>query len=66
MPIRASPYAHQRAAFEFAMRLFGLAEASDLTSPGMALLAEMGTGKTLTAIAIIGALYTWLVVSAAS
>jgi hypothetical protein len=29
MPIRASPNAHQRAAFEFAMQLFGMMEGDD-------------------------------------
>jgi SNF2 family DNA or RNA helicase len=55
MPIRASPYAHQRAAFDMALNLFGVS--GDMRSSGMALLADMGTGKSLTAIAITGALY---------
>ena len=46
MPIRAAPYAHQISAFEFAK----LRNAT-------ALLMEMGTGKSLTAIAIAGRLY---------
>jgi len=51
MPIRAAPYAHQQQAFEFSYRLL-----TEDTSPGAALLMEMGTGKTLTTIGIIGAL----------
>ena len=52
LPIRAAPYAHQRQAFEFVWRLF-----TEDASPGAALLVEMGCGKTLTTIAIAGALY---------
>ena len=50
MPIRAKPYKHQREAFEFALRLFGLTEGGDaetcplVRSSGCALLCEMGTG----------------------
>jgi SNF2 family DNA or RNA helicase len=46
LPIRASPYAHQTAAYEFALK-----------QPATALLMEMGCGKSLTAIAIAGRLY---------
>jgi len=52
MPIRADPFAHQRAAFESAMTVF-VSEKSH----GYALLMEMGTGKSLTAIAVTGRLY---------
>ena len=52
LPIRATPYEHQREAFAFANRLF-----SSNTGGGAALLMEMGTGKTITSIAIIGALW---------
>jgi len=52
LPIRAAPYEHQCRAFEFALRLF-----TEDNSPGTALLMEMGTGKTLTTIAIVGALW---------
>jgi len=52
MPIRAAPYRHQREAFTFATRLF-----TEDASPGAALLMEMGTGKTITSIAIAGALW---------
>jgi SNF2 family DNA or RNA helicase len=50
MPIRAAPYKHQIAAFNFALEIFGKGR-------GMALLAEMGTGKTLITIALVGALF---------
>ena len=48
MPIKGTPYKHQREAFIFALTN---------TSPGIALLMEMGTGKTITSIAIAGALH---------
>ena len=51
MPIKATPYAHQREAYEFACRKFGLLP-SPSQSNGVALLMQMGTGKTLTNIAI--------------
>ena len=52
MPLRATPYAHQQQAFEFIYRLF-----TEDASPGAALLMEMGAGKSLTSVAIAGALY---------
>ena len=55
MPITATPYKHQREAYRFTCGLFGLDGA--VRSRGAALLMEMGTGKTITAIAITGALY---------
>jgi SNF2 family DNA or RNA helicase len=54
MPIKAHPYEHQRRAFEFACRLFGLTGHDPPTSRGVALLMEMGTGKSLTTIAVAG------------
>lgn len=56
MPVKARPYAHQYKAFDFACEKFGLLNSS-YHSNGVALLMEMGTGKTLTAIAIGGILY---------
>ncbi len=56
MPVRARPYYHQNRAFDFACRKFGLLQGDDF-SPGVALLMEMGTGKTITSIGIAGALY---------
>ncbi len=56
LPIRAAPYRHQVEAFRFACGLFGL-QGDDPVSAGAALLMEMGCGKSLTAIAVAGALY---------
>jgi len=56
MPIKATPYKHQRDAFNLACRLFDLKNDSPL-SKGIAFLMEMGTGKTITSIAVAGALY---------
>ena len=56
MPIRVKPYNHQVQAFTFACRLFGILP-SNFTSGGVALLMEMGCGKTIVSIAIAGALY---------
>ena len=56
MPVKARPYDHQYKAFDFACEKFGLVPSAS-PSNGVALLMEMGTGKTLTSIAILGALY---------
>lgn len=56
MPIKVSPYRHQKKAFDFTCMRFGLLP-TDYRSDGVALLMEMGTGKTITAIGIAGALY---------
>ncbi len=55
LPIKAKPYRHQIEAFEFVCSLFGL-KSTQAISRGAALLMEMGTGKTLTTIAVAGAL----------
>ena len=57
MPIRARPYDHQRRAFSFACQMFGLTGHDPPTSRGVALLMEMGTGKSLTTIAVAGRLF---------
>lgn len=57
MPIKAAPYKHQIDAFNFVCGKFGLIPASGMASSGAALLMEMGTGKTITSIAVAGALY---------
>ena len=49
-------FSHQIDAAQYALRLFGVAD-GEQSSSGAALLMSMGTGKTLTAIAIAGALY---------
>lgn len=61
MPVKATPYRHQQEAFDFVCRSFGLLPEPEagppvLKSSGCALLMEMGTGKTITSIAITGAL----------
>ena len=56
MPVKVRPYMHQQAAFDFACKKFGLIP-SDSRSRGVALLMEMGCGKTLTSIGIAGILY---------
>ena len=53
MPITVRPYHHQQQAFDFACMRFGLLP-SDFRSNGVALLMEMGTGKTITSIGISG------------
>jgi SNF2 family DNA or RNA helicase len=57
MPIKAHPYEHQRRAYEFTCRLFGVTGHDPPASRGVALLMEMGTGKSLTAIAVAGRLF---------
>lgn len=50
LPIKANPYQHQKVAFDFALK--------KLDQEGCAaLLMDMGLGKSLTSIAIIGQLY---------
>ena len=56
MPIKAVPFRHQVNAFEFACDRFGIWD-GQIKSRGVALLMEMGTGKSLTGIAIAGCLY---------
>lgn len=50
-PLKVSPYKHQQQAIKFACRMFGISEQKRKTS-GVALLMQMGTGKSLTAIGI--------------
>lgn len=50
LPIRAAPYRHQQEAAAFALDKL-------VNGGGAALLMEMGTGKTLTTIAIVGRLW---------
>ncbi|MEI6132411.1 MAG: DEAD/DEAH box helicase [Bacillota bacterium] len=56
MPIKGTPYQHQIKAFEFVCKLFGLLQSVN-KSKGTALLMEMGTGKTITTIAVLGTLF---------
>ena len=55
-PLKVSPYAHQLEGYNLACRSMGII-GSDAKCPGFALLMEMGTGKTITAIAIAGRAY---------
>lgn len=48
--INGKLYAHQVKAFNFALNTY-------LRSPGVAYLMDMGTGKTITSIAVVGTLY---------
>ncbi len=56
MPIKARPYSHQQAGFDFACRVFGLLDGKQ-RSGGVAFLMEMGCGKTITSIGVAGILY---------
>ncbi len=58
MPIKATPYEHQKKAFAFACDKFGVFD-NRLKSRGTALLMEMGTGKTIVSIAVSGCLYQY-------
>jgi type I site-specific restriction endonuclease len=52
MPIRAKPFEHQKRAY-----LSALGAMESGSSRGYALLMEMGTGKTITSVAIAGRLF---------
>ena len=56
MPVKATPFDHQRRAFQFVLWLFGMTDGR-VRSTGAALLMQMGTGKSLVGIAICGYLY---------
>ncbi len=56
MPVKGRPFAHQQNAFDFACQLFGLTP-SAIRSNGVAILAEMGCGKTFITIGIMGIMY---------
>lgn len=56
MPVKAKPFAHQQEAFDFACAKFGIGGGMK-SSDGVALLMEMGCGKTLVAVAVAAALY---------
>ena len=55
-PLKVSPYKHQLKGYNLACRSIGII-GSNGVSPGFALLMEMGTGKTITSIAIVGKAY---------
>lgn len=56
MPVKATPYEHQKNAFAFACDKFGVFT-YNIKSRGTALLMEMGTGKTIVSIAVAGCMY---------
>lgn len=58
MPIKATPYEHQKKAFVFACDKFGVFD-NQLKSRGTALLMEMGTGKTIVSITVSGCMYQY-------
>ncbi len=55
-PLKVSPYEHQLKGYNLACRSIGII-GNNRVSPGFALLMEMGTGKTVTSIAIVGKAY---------
>lgn len=57
MPLKAKPYLHQQQAFDFVCEKFGLLPSLSNRSRGVALLMEMGCGKTIVSVAISGILY---------
>lgn len=58
MTIKAVPYEHQKNAFAYACDKFGVFD-DNIKSRGTALLMEMGTGKTLVSIAVLGCMYQY-------
>lgn len=58
IPIKANLYQHQQNACQFACERFGILP-SEVHSNGVALLMEMGCGKTITSIAIAGILHEY-------
>ena len=55
-PLKVSPYEHQLKGYNLACRSMGII-GNNGVAPGFALLMEMGTGKTITSIAIVGKAY---------
>lgn len=55
MPVKVTPFDHQKRAFAFTCDNFGV-YTGNIKSPGTALLMEMGCGKSLVGIAIAGCL----------
>ena len=55
-PLKVLPYQHQLKGYNLACRSMGIISNNGV-SPGFALLMEMGTGKTITSIAIVGKAY---------
>ncbi|MEG0282308.1 MAG: DEAD/DEAH box helicase [Clostridia bacterium] len=59
MPVKVTPFEHQKRGYDIACKLMDLYNKENLERirSGAALLMEMGTGKTLTAIGIAGRAY---------
>lgn len=57
LPIKVKPYSHQVKAFNFAYKKLKLDAEGDNAVGACALLMDMGLGKSLTSIAIIGHAY---------
>ena len=55
-PLKVSPYEHQLKGYNLACRSMGII-GNNGVYPGFALLMEMGTGKTITSVAIVGKAY---------
>lgn len=55
MPVSVKPYDHQNRAFQFTCQMFGV-RSNETHSSGVALLMEMGCGKTMVGIAVAGIL----------
>ncbi|MBE6846423.1 MAG: DEAD/DEAH box helicase [Ruminococcus sp.] len=55
-PLKVTPYEHQLRGYNLACRSMGII-GETFVSPGFALLMEMGTGKTITSIAVAGRAY---------
>ena len=53
--IKGNLYAHQTKAYNFALKIFG-EQAKEPKSKAVAFLMDMGTGKTITTIALVGTL----------
>lgn len=58
MPVKTTPYRHQQEAFRFICDKFGIIDGAKKSS-GVALLMDMGCGKSLTAIAGVGILFQY-------
>lgn len=56
LPIKVKPYKHQQDAVEFATKILGY-NGEQAKSKSVAILAEMGTGKSLITIALAGKLW---------
>lgn len=57
MPIRVNAFAHQKNAFAFTLDQFQALTGREPKSRGVALLMEMGCGKSLVALAVAGCMY---------